>query len=728
MIQLNPQQREAVLHSEGPLLVLAGAGSGKTRVLTERIAHLIRDCGVDPGAILAVTFTNKAAREMRERVERTLGSGARGMWLATFHAVCARLLRAEMQRLGRGRDFTIYDDADQLSLIRKIASELNLSEELYPAPRLRAGIDRAKNEGLGPSELPKTPWDPISSRTAEVYARYQKKLEEYNAVDFGDLLLLPLQLLQTDTELRERYQQRFRYLLVDEYQDTNRAQYSLLRLLASGHGNLCVVGDDDQSIYRWRGADIGNILNFERDFPGTRTIRLEQNYRSTQVILDAAGGLIARNRGRKGKTLWTENGRGEPVRLYTAADERDEARYVTRSIEKLRGGGRKLGDIAVFYRTNAQSRAVEDELVRAGLPYAIIGATKFYDRKEIRDLLAYLRAIANPLDQISLLRIINTPPRGIGRTTADALVTATASGNTPLFDLLSDPVSAGLSVTLGRRVSDFGALMRRLRTRADGGVTPLLQAVIDETGYLGRLEDGTPEGTSRADNVRELLTVTSEFDAGSGGGLPAFLEQVSLVADVDSLAESTDRLTLMTLHNSKGLEFPVVFIIGMEEGLFPHERSAADADEIEEERRLCYVGMTRARESLVLVNAQRRMLYGRWQDASPSRFLGEIDSALLRVEAAARRDEDDDEVHVDYSYSQVPRPQWSPARRPAPPLQTRTVNGLRIGTQVRHQQFGIGVVRALEGNGDGAKALVQFSRGGLKKLVLRLAGLEVVSP
>ena len=565
---------------------------------------------------------------------------------------------------------------------------------------------------------------------AEVYARYEKRLRVNGALDFDDLLRLPLELFERVPATLRRYQDRFLYLLVDEYQDTNRVQYALLRALAEKHQNLCVVGDDDQSIYKWRGADIGNILHFEKDFPGARIIRLEQNYRSTQTILDAAGGVIAHNRGRTGKTLWTDNRGGEPVVVYTAEEEQDEARYIAREAERQHNAGRPWGDIAVFYRTNAQSRALEDELVRAGIPYTLIGATKFYDRKEVRDILAYLRVTANPLDSISLLRIINTPSRGIGRTTVDALATAATKQFTSPFELVIDPVSIGLPVSIARKVGAFGELLCRLRGMKDGPVTSLVQAIIDETGYLGRIDDGTSEGSSRSDNVRELLTVTEEFDAAAGGTLSAFLEQVALVADVDSLTESANRLTLMTLHNSKGLEFPVVFLIGMEEGLFPHERSNDDPDGIEEERRLCYVGMTRARERLYLVHARRRMLFGRRQENAPSRFLDEIPLQLVQREGGrGPTSESDGDVRIDYSFSQLPRSQWSrPVHRPRPPSLAEPVNGLRVGSHVRHGQFGVGVVRAVEGSGDRAKAVVQFSRGGLKKLLLRFANLEIVSP
>ena len=709
------------------MLVLAGAGSGKTRVLTQRVARLIRECGVPPDRVMAVTFTNKAAREMRARVEHLLGGSTRGMWLATFHSLCARLLRIEIHRLGMPSDFAIYDDGDQLSLIKQIAAELHLNEDLHPPNRLRAEIDRAKNDGLGPDQLAEGAWNPLTQRVVEVYRRYQKKLREYGALDFSDLLLVPVELFRQHPDVLERYQEKFLHLLVDEYQDTNRVQYDLLRMLAARHQNLCVVGDEDQSIYKWRGADIRNILNFERDFPGARVVRLEQNYRSTQTILDAAGQVIAHNVSRKGKSLWSDRGAGELVTVFTAMDERDEARWIAREIERLRAGGRELGEMAIFYRTNAQSRAIEDEFVRSGLPYTIVGATKFYDRKEIKDLLAYLRVVANPLDAVSLGRIINTPPRGIGRTTLDVLGTAATEAGVPLVEMILDSARSGLSPTIGRKVREFADLLRRLRGMREGPVTALLRTIIDATGFTGRLEDGTPEGAGRGENVRELLTVTEEFDAGGGGTLGTFLEQVALVADIDNLGDAADRAILMTLHNSKGLEFPFVFLIGMEEGLFPHQRSTEESDDVEEERRLCYVGMTRARERLHLVHALQRTIYGRRQENPPSRFLDEIAPDLTRRAGGTRSRPVDDEVTIDYSYSQERRPGASERRGPTAPRAV-TVKGLRVGTQVRHDQFGLGTVRALEGQGDGAKALVHFASGGVKKLLLRFAQLEIVAP
>ncbi|HVN86995.1 MAG TPA: UvrD-helicase domain-containing protein [Candidatus Binatia bacterium] len=726
LTNLNPQQREAAGHVEGPLLILAGAGSGKTRVLTHRFGHLVRAHGVRADYICAVTFTNRAAGEMRERIRRLL-DGESAPWLATFHALCARLLRRHADRLGLPGDFTIYDDADQLALMRRVTTELNLSEALFPPSRLLHAIDRAKNDDLRPADLQRRATDASGEQIARAYDRYQALLRANAALDFGDLMLRTLDLLREHHDVLESYQRRFRYIMVDEFQDTNRAQYLLLQLLAASHGNVCVVGDDDQSIYRWRGADLRNILDFERDFPAARVIRLEQNYRSTQTILDAAGAVIAHNRGRKGKTLWTENGAGGPVVVYTARDERAEARFVCDEIAAARRRGSQLGDIAVFYRTNAQSRAVEDELGRAGIPYRMVGGMKFYERKEVKDLLAYLRVIANPHDSLSLLRIINTPARGIGASTLQAIEAAARTLGEPVYDVILNPGIAELSPTVAARVAEFAALLRRLHEADRASVTRLLRYVIDQSGYLDRLlAEDTPEAESRADNVRELLTVAEDYDAdATEPGLTGFLEQMALVTDLDGFNAAVDRVTLMTLHTSKGLEFPVVFITGAEEGLFPHERSLASADAIEEERRLCYVGMTRARELLYVTRAVCRHVFGRVQENPASRFLDEMPLHLIE-----RRSEQlavsggalDRQPRVDYSYSQIGMPQRT--RRPQPPP---AADAPRLGARVRHKDFGIGVIRRVEGSGDQCKLTVVFERAGSKKLLQRFAQLEMLS-
>jgi len=720
---LNPEQREAVLHTDGPLLILAGAGSGKTRVLTHRIAHLVGTHGVDPACICAVTFTNKAAREMRERTERLIGSGA-DLWLTTFHSLGARILRRHADRIERRNDFTIYDELDQRVVVRKAAADLNLNEEIFPPAQLLGSIDQAKNDGLSPANMSAAAADKYSRRVAEVYARYQDLLLANNALDFGDLLLCTVELFRRDTTVLSRYQRQFRYLMVDEYQDTNRVQYELLRLMAAGRHNLCVVGDDDQSIYRWRGADIRNILDFENDFPGARVLRLEQNYRSTKCILAAAGAVIACNTGRKGKQLWTTNDHGELITLHTASDERAEARYVLRQVQQLLADGHAGKDIAVFYRTNAQSRTLEEELVRQRVAYTIVGSTRFYDRKEIKDLLAYLRVIANPSDSVSLRRILNVPPRGIGKTTVDALERVAKQRDVGVAAVIADGTSLGLTPAAAARLTEFDRLCGRLRAAADGAVTPVLRAVLQETGYLERLQsEPSTEGQNRVENVDEFLAAAEEFDnTAAETSLSAFLEQIALIADVDTYAAARDRITLMTLHNSKGLEFPAVFIIGLEEGLFPHERSLLQPEAIEEERRLCYVGFTRARQRLFLVHAQQRHLFGRLQHNLPSRFLSEIPPQLFRADMTVPVRADDDEPVVDYSYSQLPTP-----RRQQPRAGLRAISndtGFAVGQRVRHKDFGTGTVRAVEGSGDGTKLTVRFDEGSWKKLMARYAGLE----
>jgi DNA helicase-2/ATP-dependent DNA helicase PcrA len=721
LTDLNPQQRQAVLHVDGPLLILAGAGSGKTRVLTHRIAHLVRDQGVAPGHICAVTFTNKAAQEMRQRTERLIASEEK-LWLTTFHSSCARILRRHSESIGRRSDFTIYDEIDQRNLIRRVAADLGLNEEAYTPSRLLAEIEQAKNDGRGPNDLLAAAGNPMSRPVAEAYVRYQRFLVANNAVDFSDLLLLTVELFRCDAEVATRYQEQFRYLMVDEYQDTNRVQYELLRLLGAKHRNVCVVGDDDQCIYRWRGADLRNILDFEHDFPGARVLRLEQNYRSTKTILAAAGAVIQHNAGRKGKTLWTTNDTGEPITLHTAFDERAEAQYVLRRIDDLKTEGYAAGDIAVFYRTNAQSRALEEDLVRQRVAYNIVGSTRFYDRKEVKDLLAYLRVIANPDDSLSLLRILNVPSRGIGKTTIEALERAVKRNGLSLGMIIGDAAGHGLAPAAAARLMQFDRLCVRLRAAAKGPITQTLRAVLAETGYIERLAaEHTPEAEARVENINELLTATEQFDAtAEDPSLNAFLEQIALIADVDTYAATRDRVTLMTLHNSKGLEFPVVFIIGLEEGLFPHERSLARRDAVEEERRLCYVGFTRARQRLFLVHTQQRHLFGRRQHNDPSRFLTEVPAELLRSDAAAPPA--DDEPTIDYSYSQLPV-QRRTASRTLRPLAGRG-DAFAVGQRVGHAQFGPGTICAVEGSGDRTKLTVRFDGAGLKKLIARFAALQ----
>jgi DNA helicase-2/ATP-dependent DNA helicase PcrA len=721
---LNPPQREAVRHGEGPMLILAGAGSGKTRTLTHRVAWLIREQGTEPWRILAVTFTNKAAAEMRERLERLLGD-IDGLWVATFHAACVRILRREISALGFTSDFTIYDDQDQERLLKQILAELDIPEKVLKPRAAAAAIDSAKNRGHFPEDLDRG--DYYGEVTARVYALYQERLKRANAVDFGDLLLLTMRLFEEHPEILEKWRGRFRHILVDEFQDTNQVQYRIVDLLASGHRNLVVVGDDDQSIYRWRGAEIGNILGFERDYPGCRTIRLEQNYRSTRTILDAAGEVVSRNVGRKGKTLWTDNPEGERITLEALPDDLEEARFVAAEIERLRQTGRRLRDVAVFYRTNAQSRSLEEALRGRNLPYVMFGGIKFYSRMEIKDVLAYLRVLVNPADSLSARRVINVPPRGIGAATVERIASFEEEAGGFYGACALAVERAALKGAAAGKVAGFVELIESFRKTLSRLPYPQLTAeLIEETGYGPMLrEDRTEEAKGRLENLEQLLAGMEEH-RGSEGTLQDYLEQVALITDLDSYDPSLDRVTLMTLHAAKGLEFPVVFMTGLEEGLFPHSRAADAGDEIEEERRLCYVGMTRAMEKLYLTHSRRRRVYGSFQFNPPSRFLAEIPRHLLAgietpplrksaahnlasvFEQLAPSPFEEDEEPFEEEVRIVPEPE----------------EGLHIGCRVRHVKFGVGTVRRLEGSGDNQKVIVYFRTVGPKKLLLKFAGLE----
>jgi DNA helicase-2/ATP-dependent DNA helicase PcrA len=736
---LNPPQKEAVLHGEGPLLILAGAGSGKTRVIVHRIVYLIRERGVPPWQILAVTFTNKAAGEMRERVQHLLGGGEVPL-ISTFHSTCARILRREIRHLGFEGNFTIYDDKDAEKLLKEIVAGFNLDEKRYPSKLFAAAIDECKNAGQRPEDL--ETGDFLQEKVAKVYAAYQERLKKCNALDFGDLMLLTVRLFETVPEVLERYRERFRWILVDEYQDTNPIQYRLIRLLAGERRNLCVVGDDDQSIYRWRGADIRNILDFEHDFPGVRVVKLEQNYRSTQTILTAAGAVVAKNRGRKAKTLWTENPGGEQIIYRRLESEREEARFVCRETERhLRRGG-KLSDVAVFYRTNAQSRVVEDAMVADAISYHMIGGMRFYERLEIKDVLAYLKVLENPADEIALKRIINTPPRGIGHATIDKIAELADRRGIPLFEALRQAAKGEL-LTAGPRgkIADFETLLESFRALVDTvPIAELASRIIEESGYAARLKDDrSDEARDRLDNLQELLAALEEFAlTNAEKSLSAFLEQVALVSDLEQGEQGKASVTLMTLHAAKGLEFPVVFIIGMEERLFPHVRALDDPIQMEEERRLCYVGMTRAREYLFLTNARRRRIFGQDQYNTSSRFIAEIPRDLLDVE---------EEFQPGFSFGNAGREEegavsWQPATSPhnlaavfatdsEPGFNEVEVvpedqDGVCIGMRVRHGKFGVGTVRKIEGLGDVQKVIVWFNSVGPKKLLVRFAGLERV--
>ncbi len=712
---LNAPQRDAVLHGEGPMLILAGAGSGKTRVITHRIAHLIRDKGVHPTQILAVTFTNKAAREMRERVEQLLRRDCRSLWIMTFHAACARILRSHIARLGYVSNYVIYDTGDQKRLVRSCLKELNISEKLYSADAILSRISRAKNALIGPEAYGDAARSyGAEAKTAEVYTQYQQRLRENNGLDFDDLLFLTVRLLKTEPEVGDLYRQQFAHILVDEYQDTNHAQYQLIRLLTRNHRNICVVGDDDQGIYSWRGADIGNILSFREDYPELKVVHLEQNYRSTQTILSAAWHVVQQNVEREAKKLWTDNGAGDPIEYYEADNETDEAEFVCRRTLAFRKAGGRLSDVAVFYRTNAQSRALEEAMRNYSLPFRLLGGLRFYDRKEIRDLLAYLRVIVNPRDSVNLLRIINVPTRGIGATTLGRVTAFAAAQGLPLLDALAQVVRSDLVTKRPRReIARFLELMGELQRLKDTLVPSRLLAVLDEKiAYCKALQQSSdPTDAGRLENVQELYSALKEFEETSEeANLEAFLTSVALITDSDRADSTEGAVTLMTLHSAKGLEFPLVFLTGMEEGIFPHAISLRAESGLEEERRLCYVGLTRAMEKLYLSSAASRRMQGSYRASIPSRFIREIPAELMSRVASRHP--------VRTSWSRTAGPAAAPARVGA--------TAFPVGSQVRHPLWGTGRIVASVPSEKGAKVTVRFQHGVSKKLIAELAGLQLL--
>ena len=715
---LNEQQREAVLTTDGPVLILAGAGSGKTRVITRRIAYLVRDKNVPSDAILAVTFTNKAAGEMKARTEALLPGAPLRSWISTFHSLCVRLLRREAEAAGLSRDFVIYDEDDQVQAVRAALKALDLPEKVNPPRRLLSRISARKNSGRAAAE---EDGDSVAAQTlARVSERYHETLRAANALDFDDLLLRTASMLAGNETVRESYRRRFRYVLVDEYQDTNRTQYELIRHLVGPHGNVTVVGDEDQSIYSWRGADIQNILDFEHDFPGARVLRLEENYRSSQGILDAASALVAHNEKRKGKTLRAVKATGEPVRLHQAGDEYQEAQWVVGRISSLRSRGRA----AVLFRMNAQSRLLEEALLRHGLPYVVVGGVGFYERKEVKDLLAYLRLIRNPADPIALRRVLNVPPRGIGARTVEEVERAAAERSISSWEALSAVDEEALlpaRATLPLR--RFREMIERLRAEAEGlGIKDLLSRILEVTGYAAALaQEDSQESQDRLENLAELLSAAADYETrDEAPTLAGFLDQVSLLADTDQIRDDAP-VTLMTLHSAKGLEFESVFLVGLEEGLSPHTRSLSRPEALEEERRLLYVGMTRAMERLHLSWASSRQVFGQRRVSEPSRFLTEVPRERLEVTGETRI-----------------TPTWAPPRRPAgapEPWRAAEINvpptaaGLgevKPGSRVRHPLFGVGTVVRREGAGDDLKLTVSFLGIGAKKLVARYAGLELL--
>jgi DNA helicase-2/ATP-dependent DNA helicase PcrA len=727
---LNPDQREAVLHHDGPLLVVAGAGSGKTRVLTHRIAHLINAHGVSPFEILAITFTNKAADEMKQRVGALVGPVAEKMWVSTFHSACVRILRRDAGRLGYPSSFTIYDQADAVRLTGYVVRDLGLDSKRFPPLSVHATISAAKNDAVGVDQYADAAGSIFERKIADVYAEYQKRLRTAGAMDFDDLLQVTVELLRSEPDVLAHHQRRFRHVLVDEYQDTNRVQNELVLLLGAEHRNVCVVGDADQSIYAFRGADIRNIHEFEDAFPDATVIVLAQNYRSTQNILDAANAVIANNVARKPKELWTESGAGSLLVRYHADDEGDEAQWVAHEISRLHDEGERWSDNAVFYRTNAQSRIVEEALLRLGIPYKVVGGTRFYDRREVKDALAYLKAAANPLDEVSIKRVLNVPKRGVGDSSVGRLdAWATAHGQ-PFVEALRSAPEAGVTGRAVAGIDEFLRLLDRLADLRDEGPAAVLEAALDRSGYVAELqEERSVEAESRLENLAELIGFAHDFES-----VDEFLEQVSLVSDADEVPDpDAGNVVLMTLHAAKGLEFPNVFIIGMEDGVFPHLRALGEPAELEEERRLCYVGITRARERLYLTNAWSRTLFGSTQYNPPSRFLDEIPDHLVEMAPGSR--DSRQRRRGDFGWSGTTgrdrvvdaalRAGQQARARPQPSGADQL--GLRVGDDVRHAKWGEGVILDVIGSGEKAEAVVRFPSVGEKRLLLSWAPLEKIS-
>ncbi|MCT4777638.1 MULTISPECIES: DNA helicase PcrA [Exiguobacterium] len=725
---MNPPQAEAVKYTDGPLLIMAGAGSGKTRVLTHRVAYLMASKQIAPWNILAITFTNKAAREMKDRIARLVGGVADDIWISTFHSMCVRILRRDIDRIRYDRNFSILDSSDQLTAIKQVLKELNLDPKKYEPRTLLGMISNHKNELRTPQDaaalVGNNPYEKVIS---DVYTAYEKKLKQNNVLDFDDLIMKAIQLFQEAPDVLAFYQKKFQYIHVDEYQDTNRAQYTLVKLLAQAHENLCVVGDSDQSIYRWRGADIANILTFEKDYPSAHVILLEQNYRSTKRILEAANGVIQNNSGRKDKQLWTENVEGEKLLLHVASDDRDEAFFIINQMKELRQEGIDYGEMAVLYRTNAQSRGLEEMLLKSNIPYKMVGGTKFYERKEIKDVLAYLRLIANPDEDISFVRVVNEPKRGIGAATVDKLGDFAGMQGVSLMEAIRDIELSGIAPRTATKLAEFRQLMVDLRQMADYlSISELIEEVLKKSGYEEMLKiEKTLEAESRLENLQEFLSVAQNFEKESDEQtLVAFLTDLTLVSDLDSLEEVDElhQVTLMTLHSAKGLEFPVVFLIGMEEGLFPHSRALNDPEEMEEERRLAYVGITRAEKRLYLTRAQSRMLYGRFQNNPESRFLHELPETLLERSGKAKKPmpwnpvESPGKLPVN-GFSSKPKPKLAQSSG------AESI-GWNVGDKANHKKWGQGTVVQTRGEGDQLELDIAFPAVGIKRLLAKFAPIE----
>ena len=720
---LNREQQQAVQHTEGPLLILAGAGSGKTKVLTVRIAYLLAQ-GVNPYEILAITFTNKAAKEMKSRVEGLVGDVANRIWLSTFHSFCAKFLRFELDNfLGYNSNFTIYDTSDSQVVIKAALKALNLDDKYYPVGAMISAISDAKNKLMFASDYRKQARDFYQQKVADVYEYYERELRKNNALDFDDLLLIAVKLLQSNAAVLDKYSKRFKYVMIDEYQDTNHAQYLLAYLLSSHWKNIAVVGDADQSIYAWRGADIQNILDFEKDYPNCTSIKLEQNYRSTKIILDAANAVIDNNEGRPEKNLWTDKVEGAKIQHFTAQSEHEEAAFIGDTIVKKHDiHGVPYGDMAILYRTNAQSRVLEEALIKRALPYTMVGGTKFYDRKEIKDVLAYLRVLYNPFDDLSLLRIINVPKRSIGATTVSKLQDYARENGTSLFMTLTQlHLVDTIKGKTKEKLEEFGILIFTLVAEMDDkSVLDILEAILDRTGYLAQLEESTdPQDQARAENIGELLSVAKDFqDTNPTGTVEDFLEQVALVNDVDSFEQEESKVTLMTLHAAKGLEFPIVFLGGLEEGLFPHSRTLMNPEEIEEERRLAYVGITRAEKELYISNATTRTVFGRTSSYLPSRFIDEIPAELVDSLRAKRRIPDDIKPTVPRHMSVASRPVTKPI------IRNEVIADWKVGDTAIHSKWGNGKVVNVSGEGAGMKLTIEFPTQGVRVVMAKFAPVK----
>ena len=722
---LNDRQREAVLHTEGPLLIMAGAGSGKTRVVTHKIAYLIEEKGVFPGNILAITFTNKAANEMKERVGKLLSTNVDTMWIGTFHSICVRILRRDIDKIGYNRSFTIYDRDDQITLMKECIKELNVDKDLYKESSVLAKISSLKDQQMDPEKyIIENYGDYRERKLGELYQLYEKKLKQYNALDFDDLIIKAVELLRENQEILGFYQKKFQYVFVDEYQDTNKIQYHLVKLLSAKYKNICVVGDSEQSIYSWRGADISNILDFEKDYHGAKVVRLEQNYRSTKNILNVANEVIKHNHNKYPKNLWTDKDEGDHVIYEQLGHSNDEAAYVANMIHQLVYKGYRLSDIVILYRTNAQSRTFEEAFLNEGLPYKIVGGLKFYDRKEVKDIVAYLKVLENPNDNISLKRIINTPRRGIGNATIEKIEEYAAGQNESIYaSLLGIDCIDSLSPRAKNSIKPFVEMMNTLMAKKEiMGLKDFIEELISSNGYILDLErENTIESKTRIENIMEFISVALNYEEkNEEPTLEDFLSSISLLSDVDKTTDETNLITLMTVHSAKGLEFPVVFLVGMEDGLFPITRSFDNNEDLEEERRLCYVAITRAEEVLYITNAQKRTIYGNTNYTLPSRFIEEMGDTIekRKVERVKVAQPEEELIRVwDFTAPIKKEPMIKP---------TNTNMEVKIGDKIRHKKWGTGTIVQVKPQDDDKELVIAFDKGGLKRLMLSIAPIEII--